>query len=76
MLTAFGVTVSVMFHLRFVYYTFSSFGVAECPHFWKALPIRLAVYSRILSICNFSSFLFGFVLYCPSPCALLTCYCL
>ena len=60
MLTAFGVTVSVMFHLRFVYYTFSSVGVAECPHFWKALPIRLAVYSRILSICNFSSFPFGF----------------
>ena len=31
----FGVRVSVMFHLMFVYYTFSSVWVAEWPRFGK-----------------------------------------
>ena len=31
----FGVRVSVMFHLMFVHYTFSSVLVAEWPPFWK-----------------------------------------
>ena len=36
----FGVRVSVMFHLMFVYYTFSSVLVAEWPLFEKKLPTR------------------------------------
>ena len=31
----FGVRVSVMFHLMFVHYTFSSVQVAAWPPFWK-----------------------------------------
>ena len=32
---SFGVRVSVMFHLMFVHYTFSSVWVAEWPSFWE-----------------------------------------
>ena len=35
----FGVRVSVMFHLMFVHYTFSSVWVAEWPPFGKLLPL-------------------------------------
>ena len=53
----FGVRVSVMFHLMFVHYTFSSVWVAECPPFGKELPARLAIRSHcLLSICNFDLF--------------------
>ena len=31
----FGVRVSVMFHLMFIHYTFSSVWVAEWPPFWE-----------------------------------------
>ena len=49
----FGVRVSVMFHLMFVNYTFSSVRVAEWPHFGKKLPAQLAICSHcLLSICN------------------------
>ena len=49
----FSVRVSAMFHLMFVYYTFSSVWVAEWPPFWKKLPARLAICSHcLLSICN------------------------
>ena len=48
------------FHLMFIDCTFSSVLVAEWPSFGKELPSRLAVCSLcILSICNFSYFLFG-----------------
>ena len=51
----FGVRVSVMFHLMFVYYTFSSVWVAEWPPFFgKKLPARLTICSHcLLSICIF-----------------------
>ena len=53
----FGVRVSVMFHLMFVYYTFSSVWVAEWPSFGKQLPARLAICSHcLLSIRNFYLF--------------------
>ena len=49
----FGVRVSVMFHLMFVHYTFSSVWVAEWPPFGKKLPARLTICSHcLLSICN------------------------
>ena len=49
----FGVRVSVMFHLMFVHYTFSSVLVAEWPLFGKLMPARLAICSHcLLSICN------------------------
>ena len=48
----FGVRVSVMFHLMFVHYTFSSVWVAKWPPFGKYLPARLAICSHfLLSIC-------------------------
>ena len=44
-----------MFHLMFVYYTFSSVLDAEWPPFGKSLPTRLAICSHcLLSICIFS----------------------
>ena len=56
--SCFGVRVSVMFHLMFVHYTFSSVWVAEWPPFGKKLPARLAIGSHsILSICNIYLFL-------------------
>ena len=56
----FGVRVSVMFHLMFVHYTFSSVWVAEWPPFGKWLPARLAnCFHFILCICNIFS-RFGF----------------
>ena len=49
----FGVRVSVMFHLMFVNYTFSSVRVAEWPPFGKWLPARLTICSHcLLYICN------------------------
>ena len=49
----FGVRVSVMFHLMFVPYTFSSVWVTEWPPFGKKLPARLTICSHcLLSICN------------------------
>ena len=42
-----------MFHLMFVYYTFSSVWVAEWPSFVKKLPDWLTICSHcLLSICN------------------------
>ena len=35
----FGVRVSVMFHLMFVHYTFSSVWVAEWPPFGNSCPL-------------------------------------
>ena len=53
----FGVRISVMFHLMFFHYTFSSVWVAEWPPFGKSLPARLAICSHcLLSICNFYLF--------------------
>ena len=53
----FRVRVSVMFHLMFVHYTFSSVWVAEWPPFGKKLPTRYAICSHfLLSICNFYLF--------------------
>ena len=53
----FRVRVSVMFHLIFVYYTFSSVWVAEWPPFGKKLPTRLALCPHcLLPICNFYLF--------------------
>ena len=53
----FGVRVSVMFHLIFVHYTFSSVWVAEWQPFGKKLPARLAICSHcLLSICIFYLF--------------------
>ena len=47
----------MMFHLMFVYYTFSSVWVAEWPPFGKYLPARLAICSHyLLSICDFYLF--------------------
>ena len=52
-LACFGVRVSVMFHLMFVHYTFSSVWVAEWYPFEKKLPARLVICSHcLLSICN------------------------
>ena len=49
----FGVRGSVMFHLMFVHYTFSSVGLLSGNLFGKQLPARLAICSHcILSICN------------------------
>ena len=49
----FSVRVSVMFHIMFVHYTFSSVWVAKWRPFGKKLPARLAIcYHCILSICN------------------------
>ena len=51
--SCFGVRVSVMFHVMFVHYTFSSVWVAEWQLFGKKLPARLTICSHcILSICN------------------------
>ena len=59
--SCFGVRVSVMFHLMFVHYTFSSVWVAEWPPFGKKLPARLAICSHcLLSICSFIYFQFWF----------------
>ena len=80
LLPVFGIRVSVMFHLMFVYYTFSSVWVAEWPPFWKLLPTRLAIcFHCILSICNFSYFPFWFSEWdlssdCSSSCSLLSHY--
>ena len=53
----FGVRVSVMFHLMFVHYTFSSVWVAEWPPFGKLLPALLAICSHcLLSISIFYLF--------------------
>ena len=53
----FVVRVSVMFHLMFVHYTFSSVWVAEWPPFGKWLPARLTICSHcLLSICYINSF--------------------
>ena len=41
-------SVSVMFHLMFVHYTFSSVWVAEWPPFGKKLPTRFTICSRCL----------------------------
>ena len=61
MLPVFGVSVSVMFHLKFVHYTFSSIWIVEWPTFGKELLILLAKSSLcILSFCNFSYFPFLF----------------
>ena len=38
--SCFGVRFSVIFHLMFVHYTFSSVWVAEWPPFGKKLPAR------------------------------------
>ena len=57
--SCFGVRVSVIFHLMFVHYTFSSVWVAELSPFGKYLPARLAICSHcILSICNIYLLLF------------------
>ena len=49
--------VSVIFHLKFVHYTFSTVGVSEWPPFGKKLPTRLAICSHcLLSICNYHLF--------------------
>ena len=71
-LPVFGVRVSVMLHLRFVHYTFSSVWVAEWPPFGKKLPARLIVF------CLFVIFIsrFGFrsrdlAFDCSSSCSLL-----
>ena len=49
----FGFRVSVMFHLMFVHYTFSSVWVAEWQTYGKYLSARLAICSHcLLSICN------------------------
>ena len=59
--SCYGVSVSVMFHIMFVHYTFSSVWVAEWPPFKKQLPARLAISSHcILSICNIFYFSFWF----------------
>ena len=51
--SCFGVRFSVMFHLMFVHYTFSSVCFAELPPFGKKLPARLAICSHCnLSITN------------------------
>ena len=48
----FGVRVSLMLHLMFVHYTFSSVWVAEWSPFGKQLPARSAICSHcLLSIC-------------------------
>ena len=53
----FGVRDSVMFHLMFVHYTFSSVWVAEWPPFGKFLPTLLAICSHcLLSISIFYLF--------------------
>ena len=53
----FGIRISVMFHLMFVHYTFSSVWVTEWPLFGKWLPARLAICSHwLLFICNFYIF--------------------
>ena len=54
----FGVKVSVMFHLIFVHYTFSSVWVAEWPPFSEIAAPLWWPYDLIVffSICNFCSF--------------------
>ena len=48
----FGVRVSMIFHLMFVHYTFTSVLVAEWPPFGKKLGTRLAICTYcIWSIC-------------------------
>ena len=57
----FGVRVSVMFHLMFVHYTFSSVLNAEWPPFGKKLRTRLVICTYyILSICILFISHFGF----------------
>ena len=61
MVACFGVRVSVMFHLMFVHYTFSSVLVAEWPPFGKKLRTRLAICTYcILFICILFISHFGF----------------
>ena len=56
-----GVRVSVMFHLMFVYYTFSSVWVAEWPPFRKQLSARLAICFHVFFLfVTFVYFLFWF----------------
>ena len=53
----FGVRVSVLFHLMFVHYSFSSILAVEWPPFGNKLPIRLAICSHfLLSIIDFYLF--------------------
>ena len=57
----FGCRVSVMFHLIFVHYTFSSIWVAKWPPFGKKLPARLAIcFHCLFSICILFLFIFHF----------------
>ena len=72
----FGVRISVMFHLMFVHYIFSSVWVAEGPPFGKYLPARLVICSYcLLSICNFYSFSERNLAFdCASSCSLLFYY--
>ena len=74
----FFVSVSVTFHLMFVQVIFSWFSL--WPPFGKELLTRLTICSLcILTICNFSYFLFWFSgrdlgSDCPSSWSLPTCY--
>ena len=53
--------VSVIFHLIFAHYAFSSVWVADWPPFGKKLPAWLAICShRLLSICILFISHFGF----------------
>ena len=54
--SCFGVRVSVMFHVMFVHYTFSSVWVAEWPPFGKKLPARLAIV--LIVFCLFVIFIY------------------
>ena len=64
-----GVRVSVMFHLKFVHYTFSLVWVAEWPYFGKCLPARLAIFSHFLfvSISHFGFKIVILLLIAPVP---------
>ena len=46
----FGVRVAVMFHRKFVHYTFSLVWVAEWPPFVKKLPAQLVICSHCLFV--------------------------
>ena len=51
--SCFGVIVSVMFHFKFVHYTFSSVWVAEWPLFCEIAARSVSnLFSLYLSICN------------------------
>ena len=66
----FGVRVSVMFHIMFVHYTFSSVWVAKWPPFRKQLPAQLAICSHcILSINNI--YLFPVLVFKSGVCLLI-----